>query len=535
VAKLIVVGGKSPAAEYELTEESTTIGRHPSQHIQLLDRLVSKGHATIERQGEDFVLVDGGSRNGSFINTRLVSESVTLQDNDKLLLGSTRLVFLAENKRKVSTTMTRVTIDREPMHSAIAAKVSHRGAHEFAAEKDVTEEKELRQDYEKLRMAHLLQREIALEVDLDHLLRKIMDSLFNTLECDRGAILLIDPETSRLETHFVKSRADAKDKKPAHPTEEINISHTIIDQVCKDKTAVLSSDARVDSRFAGAESVILQGIRSTMCVPLISHNSVLGVIHLDSLFASGAFNERDLNVVQSLAHQAAIAIENSMLVRQREHDAHIRAKFSRLLSPNLVDQLVEGKLAIEKGGTTRRSTVLFSDLRGFTEMSQRSAPEETVHMLNEYFEIMVDIVFDYKGTLDKFMGDGIMAVWGAPVDMDDGPEMAVRAGLAMQQALTEFNDVRVSEGLEELRMGVGVDTGDLVAGYMGSTKTMNYTVIGPPVNRASRLCDVAKPQQTLISEATLKLLPSTVQYQALEPVALKGIAQPVTPYNILSL
>ncbi len=524
--KLIVLGDKTPVKEYEL-QAVNSLGRHPSQTIHILDRLVSKEHAIIEVRSGETKLRDLGSRNGSFVNNRLVSQDIMLQHGDKLLLGGTRMVFMDPAKDTAAKSMTRVTIAPEFVQSAIAAKLSHEDHKEFRPESTIGDVGELRHDYEKLRMAYKLQQDIALEVDLDNLLNRIMDSLFDSLSCDRGAILLKN-EQGELESRMVKTRKEGQD-------EEINISHTIIDSVLREKTAVLSSDASMDTRFKGAQSIIMQGIRSTMCVPLISREDVFGVIHLDSLIATNAFTDRDLGVVQGLATQAALAIDNSLLVLQREDDARVREKFSRLLSPNLVEQLIEGKVEIVKGGENRHSTVLFSDLRGFTELSQRLEPGEIVHMLNEYFEIMVDIVFEFDGTLDKFMGDGIMAVFGSPMYIEGAPLKAVAAALKMRQALAEFNDMRVGEGLEPMYMGIGIDTGHLVAGYMGSTKTMNYTVIGPPVNLASRLCSVAKPDEVLISANTMAAIGDQMLIDTLPPVKLKGIPDPVTPYNVLDL
>ena len=429
-------------------------------------------------------------------------------------------------QRTQTHSSTRVTFARDTIQSAIAAKLKHTPHREFLPSADIKDDAALRQDYDKLRAAYKLQRDIALEVDLDQLLRKIMDSLFDSLRCDRGAILLYSA-TGELEPRFVKSRKSA-----SKDHEDISISNTIITRVLQDRAAILSSDASLDVRFGGAQSIIMQGIRSTMSVPLIARDDVLGIIHLDSLIASSAFTQRDLSIVQGLADQAALAIEHSRLILQREKAVREREKFSRLVSPNLVDQLVHGSLEIIKGGENRVSTVLFSDLRGFTSMSERLAPAEVVHMLNEYFEIMVDIVFKYDGTLDKYMGDGLMAVFGSPVDIGEAPRKAVQAGLEMQEALTEFNELRASEGLEEMYMGIGIDTGPLVAGYMGSTKTMSYTVIGPPVNLSSRLCGIARPGQTLISEHTRSLLGEAARADALEAVHLKGIKAMVTPYNV---
>ncbi len=525
--KLIILGDKSPIKEYEL-QPLNSLGRHPSQTIQVLDRLVSKEHAVIEVNDDGVILRDLGSRNGSFVNNRLVTDEVPLNHGDKLLLGGTRMVFMDPAQDTAHKQMTKVTIAPEFVQSAIAAKLSHEDLKEFQPESAIKDVGHLRRDYEKLRMAYMLQQDIANEVDLNSLLNGIMESLFAHLRCDRGAILLMNRQSGQLETKCVKTRSSST-------SDDINISHTIIDQVLSEKSAVLSSDASMDSRFQGAQSIIMQGIRSTMCVPLIAHDDVLGVIHLDSLIATSAFTERDLGIVQGLAAQAAISIQNSLLVIQKEEDARVREKFSRLLSPNLVEQLVEGKVEIVKGGENRHSTVLFSDIRGFTSMSERLAPGEIVQMLNEYFEIMVDIVFEYEGTLDKFMGDGMMAVFGSPLEIDDAPMKAVAAAVKMREALWEFNDTRRAENLEPMHMGIGIDTGHLVAGYMGSSKTMNYTVIGPPVNLAARLCGVARADHILISDNTLTHVSDRVDSEILDAVELKGIGRPITPHNVLAV
>ncbi len=211
---------------------------------------------------------------------------------------------------------------------------------------------------------------------------------------------------------------------------------------------MLSSDATMDSRFSAAHSVIMQGIRSTMTVPLFHRDELLGIMHLDSMIATNAFAEKDLQIFGGIASQAAVAIHNSQLAREIEQEAKTRAQFQRLLSPNLVDQVVQGKLQLEKGGALSEVTLLFSDIRGFTSMSESRAPQEIVRMLNEYFELMVDVIFKYQGTLDKFVGDEIIALFGAPVAMENAEVKAVQCALDMMQVLSEFNRVRARRGPE---------------------------------------------------------------------------------------
>src|SRR5690606_2360078 len=141
----------------------------------------------------------------------------------------------------------------------------------------------------------------------------------------------------------------------------------------------LSSDASMDSRFSGAHSIIMQGIRSTMTVPLLHGADLLGIMHLDSQIATNAFTDKDLQICTGMAAQAAIAIQNARLATRIEHEARTRAQISRLIPPSVVEQVVKGELTIEKGGRLSEITMLYSDIRGFTSMSERSAPEDVVN------------------------------------------------------------------------------------------------------------------------------------------------------------
>src|SRR5262249_55344753 len=182
------------------------------------------------------------------------------------------------------------------------------------------------------------------------------------------------------------------------------LSKTVMAEVRDQKAAVLSSDAIMDSRFSGAHSIIMQGIRSTMTVPLLVGEEILGIMHLDSQIATNAFTDKDLQVFTGIAGQAAIAIQNARLAEKIEREAQTRAQFPRIVPPNVVEQVVKGELSIERGGKLSEVTMLYSDIRGFTAMSERRSPQEIVSMLNEYFEVMVDILFRFEGTLDKFVG-----------------------------------------------------------------------------------------------------------------------------------
>src|SRR5450432_651670 len=519
----IIVTGNDQRREYELGAVNT-VGRHPDNTLQILDRIVSKEHAQIIRQPDGrFLFRDLGSLNGSFLGGERMSEHI-LGDGDEITLGSTRLTF--QERSAEDSLLQKVTIAPSATEALIRQKIqAPPAAREFLPEREIDDVDVLRRDYEKLRLANELGRSIGLEVNLDLLLEQIIMKAFELIPADRGVILLM--ENGVPEPKIAKTR-DGKN-------EQIVLSKSILAEVVTNKASVLSSDATMDSRFSAAHSVIMQGIRSTMTVPLLHRDELLGIMHLDSMIATNAFVEKDLQIFGGIASQAAVAIHNSQLAREIEQEAKTRAQFQRLLSPNLVDQIVQGKLQLEKGGALSEITLLFSDIRGFTSMSESREPQEIVRMLNEYFELMVDVIFKYEGTLDKFVGDEVIALFGAPVAMQNAEVKAVQCALDMMQVLSEFNRVRLDEGQNEINIGIGINTGIVVTGAIGSSRALQYTAIGDAVNTASRLCSVAEAGQIILSEATYRKVMDEVAAVPLPPVRVKGKAEELRVYNAVGL
>jgi adenylate cyclase len=520
----IIVSGNDQRREYELAAVNT-IGRHPDNTLQILDRIVSKEHAQVLRQPDGrFLFRDLGSLNGSFLHGERVHEHI-LREGDEIMLGSTSLTF--QEKSAQDSLLQKVTIAPAATEALIRQKIQAPSStsREFLPEHEIDDVEVLRRDYEKLRLANELGRSIGLEVNLDILLEQIIMKAFDLLPADRGVILLLEDGVPQ--PKIAKTR-DGKN-------EQIVLSKSILAEVVTNKASVLSSDATMDSRFSAAHSVIMQGIRSTMTVPLLHRDELLGIMHLDSMIATNAFTEKDLQIFGGIASQAAVAIHNSELARKIEQEAKTRAQFQRLLSPNLVDQVVQGKLQLEKGGALSEITLLFSDIRGFTSMSESREPQEIVRMLNEYFELMVDVIFQYEGTLDKFVGDEVIALFGAPVAMQNAEFKAVQCALDMMRVLSEWNRTRAAEGQNEINIGIGINTGTVVTGAIGSSRALQYTAIGDAVNTASRLCSVAQAGQIILSEATYRKVQDMVAAVPLAPVRVKGKADELRVYNAVGL
>jgi adenylate cyclase len=564
MAKLVIIGPDGPQERDLATVNS--LGRHPNNSIQLLDRIVSKEHCFVELRGNRWVLRDLGSLNGTYINDQRVVGESFLSHGDQIALGNTRAVFqdvvavpppsaalsaqvplvtkpvgrnvppigapprappplagpmvVAPTERPLQS-VRNVTIGGAQMESHVRTKIAAE-MQQFLPERSLQDVEVLRRDYEKLRICYELQRSIGAELDLDRLLEKILERSFDLLSADRGVILLF--EDGELKPRC--SRA-----KRAGP-EEFVASRAVVGQVVKEKVAVLSSDAKVDPRFSESKSIIMTGIRSSMAVPLLHKSELLGVMMVDSQNPN-AFGEKDLQLFTNIANQAALFIANAALAQHLEQEALARARFQRLLSPAIAELVVSGKLELKQGGEPRVTTMLFTDIRGFTSRSETMRAEDIVQMLNDYFERMVEIVFRFEGTLDKFVGDEIMALFGAPVSAPDDHVRAVKCALAMLEELRNFNRERESQGLPSFEIGVGINTGEVVAGYIGSSKAMQYTVIGAPVNLAARLCSAARGMQILLSENTRSLVQDVFELEELEPISPKGIAQPVRVFQVL--
>ena len=522
MAKLIVISGDE-RQEFELAAFNT-IGRHPDNTIQILDRIISKEHAQIQRAADGrYLLRDLRSLNGTFMRGERIADHY-LSDGDEFTMGSTRIVFV--DKPKVDDVLQRVTIAPGLTESHIRGRIQANTG-DFMPERQIADEKNLRRDYERLRIGHELARAVGSELDLDKLLPKILDKAFELVGADRGVILLMD-DKGELSPRFVKTRSGKSDP-------NIVLSKTVMAEVTTNRAAVLSSDATMDARFSGAHSIIMQGIRSTMTLPLLHAGDLLGIMHLDSLFTSNAFTEKDLQICTGMAAQAAISIQNARLATRIEKEAQTRAQISRLIPPSVVEQVLKGELTIEKGGRQTEVTMLFSDIRGFTTMSDGRPPQEIVNTLNEYFEVMVDILFKYSGTLDKFVGDEIIGLFGAPIAIDDAPFKAVACALAMLQALEEFNRTRAAENQAAIRIGVGINTGNVITGSIGSTRALQYTAIGDAMNVASRLVNVARSGEIIVSEDTYRHIVGRVEATALPPVKVKGKAEELKVFRITGL
>ncbi len=305
--------------------------------------------------------------------------------------------------------------------------------------------------------------------EVNDILAKVVDLLFEYLPLERAVVVLLDANERPVPT-----LARQRGKEGAEPAELF--SHTIVDTVVRERVAVLTSDALADGRFEAGQSIRIQQIRSAMCVPLWNRERIIGALHVDTPLRVGTFTADDLDLLTALGNFAAVAIERARLQGRIEREERIRERLSRYHSPGVVEEIVsESPGAIEKV-RTRPVTVLFADIVGFTTLAETMEPEALSNFLSTIFNFGAEAVFAQGGTLDKFIGDAIMAFFGAPIPQADHPRRAVAAAARMIEAVTAWNAERATRGEAPVAIRVGINTGNAIVGDIVSQIAVNPTM-----------------------------------------------------------
>jgi adenylate cyclase len=256
------------------------------------------------------------------------------------------------------------------------------------------------------------------------------------------------------------------------------------------------------------------------------------VLYADRLDPFSAFSPDYLELISAVAAQTAVTVETDKAQKRLAREEIARANYSRFMPEYVVKQLLENPDSFKLGGTNQTITILFSDISGFTAFSEREKPERIVGILNRFFTAMSEVIFAHGGTLDKYIGDGLMAIYGAPTATVEDAENALKTAVAMQKRLATLNIELESEGFSQISVGIGLHTGEATVGYIGSEQRSEYTAIGDAVNLASRLEANALGGQILISEATAQASGNLFDLTAQEPLTVKNRMQPVSLFEV---
>jgi class 3 adenylate cyclase len=572
---------------------SYTIGRSKENDIVLNDRRVSRKHAHIVADDSRFKLIDGYYENGQLVrsvnrvlvNTRPHLDHM-LTDGDVIRIGETELEFrnvrafnkqtideyIAEQPTNLAShhiDLSEISIDvpsstpseleislppvsapARPLEPAVepvkyddsplgqtqmqisANEIIGKGSRSSIESPIATPEeiRVLRRKAKMLELVYEMSQSLGAVFDLKATFEKATDLIFRGTPADRVVALLVDNSDGKPSLQQIAFRT--RNENLTELTKQLTISRTITQKVMKDRVALLSQDARTDEQFGGSESIVSQGVRSTICAPLITESSVHGVVYADRLDPFSAFSEDHLELITAVAAQAALIVETVRAHDRLAREEVARANYSRFMPEYVVKQLLENPHSFRLGGMNQTVTVLFADIRGFTSMSERENPERMVRLLNRYFTEMSEIIFAHGGTLDKYIGDGLMALFGAPTATPDDALNAVKAAVAMQRKVNLLNGELVADGLLPVTIGIGLHTGDALVGYIGSEKRSEYTAIGDTVNLAARLEAAARGGQILITEATAKAIGNAFPMTAREPIQVRNRTQPVSLFEL---
>ncbi len=516
------------------------VGRAVTSDLPIYDPTVSRNHAEMQLTDGGVRVKDLGSSNGTFINGTPIEET-TAVNGDVVMFG--RVAFrVAETTPPTAqppvseqaaftapppeaTIVRQVAVpDTGDLEDKVVARPS--SGSQLKVEGESEEERRSR----KLTLLLDISQALSRHQDVDKLLEKVVDITFQVMNVDRVSILMVEGENEDLIPRISRSALGSSGGSR-------HVPQSIARRAVSEKLAILTDNAATDDRFRG-KSILVQSVRSAMCAPLLGSRNrggegrVLGLIYVDSQTATEAFGDEDLEFLIAFSGIAAVAIENSQLLDRIQREAVVLSNFQRYFAPNIAQQIAGQEGAIQLGGTRRPVVVFFSDIRGFTPMSEKMGPDDIATLLNEYFTEMVEIVFEHGGTLDKFMGDAIMALWGAPIAHEDDADRAIQAAIEMQSVLARLNVKWAAEGRQTVEIGIGIDYYDVFAGNIGSDRRLEYTVIGDAVNTASRLCSKAGPGEIILSQRFFDELRKPPAVEEMEALELKGKADKVPVYRV---
>jgi adenylate cyclase len=279
--------------------------------------------------------------------------------------------------------------------------------------------------------------------------------------------------------------------------------------------------------------MVLAGLGGAVGLAALLSRPIFRLVQATGAIAAGNFN---ITVPVASRDELGVLTDSfNRMARSLREKEMIKRAFTRYVAREVVEEILKDPENLVLSGERRQVTVLFCDVRGFTPLSERLSPEEVVLLLNDFYNLMIETTFKYDGTLDKFLGDAVMAVFGAPMAHPDHSARAIRTALAMQEGITGLNERRVRDGKEAIAVGIGVSAGEAVAGTVGTEDRMEYTVIGDSVNLAARLESNAKPGQILISHRTYERVRDLVDARPLGRIRVKGKEEEVEVYEVLGL
>ncbi len=507
-----------------------TMGRLPQCDLYLPSGGVSRCHARLVKTAAGlWTIEDLGSKNGTQLNQRLVTSPQELHHGDIIWLGDVSLIVQLTHPweslggKQEGTAQGRTIFRNVQQLQQQWIQANSDDGHSSNKDKTIARLKDLVD----------IARNLSAAASIEAIFSQVQQVVFRYLKSiDRLALLIDVTDSGKLELMNSATRNMSQQKYLL--ADGSWISRSICQKVFEEKVAIQTADAQKDDRFAGEHSILIKGIRSAMAVPLWDENKVVGVLYADAHLSSYHWfqeGEEELSFFSALANLVASSVQRWLLAEKLKNQEVIRQRLERYHSPAVVQQLIavgalpDGRLPPQES----EISILFADLVGFTEISERLKPTQIAELLNNLFEEMLQEVFAWGGTLDKYIGDCIMAFFGAPEPQSDHADRAVATAMGMLTRLENLNAKNF--WTEPLQLRIAINSGKAVVGDVGSSQRVEYTALGATINLAARMEAVCPPGECIVSKATYHMLSQPSCFQKMGDYRFKGINRLVSIYQ----
>jgi adenylate cyclase len=506
------------------------LGRLPECDWCIPDEGISRRHARLIKTASGvWTIEDMGSKNGTRLNDSLITSPQPFKHGDMIWLGPVGLQVVLQSSAK-----------SQPDHTLFptAGNTIFRDVRVLQQQWIQAErrgEADNHSDKANARLKDLVEiaKNLSAAASIETIFSRVQEVVFRYLKSiDRLALLVDVDGLGKLELLNVATRNVSQQQQLANNVDWI--SQTICQQVFSEKVAIQTADAQMDQRFEGQQSIWIKDIHSAIAVPLWDEDRVVGVLYADANFSASNWaeaGEEDLSFFSVLANLLAANVQRWLLTQKLKNEEAIRQRLERYHSPAVIQHLI-AKGALSEGRlppVEQEISILFADIVDFTALSERLSPERIARLLNALFEEMLQEVFAVSGTLDKYIGDCIMAFFGAPEPQPDHADRAFAAAIGMLDRLERLN---ASEVLgEPLQLRIAINSGKAVVGDVGSSQRFDYTALGATINLAARLEGVCPPGECVVGEATYNLLERSHNLKEMGEHRFKGIKRPVWVYQ----
>lgn len=523
---------------FVLDKALVKIGRAADNDIVLVDadRSVSRWHATIECiAGGGVKVTDLNSSNGTMINSRRVNGASPIVADDVIEIGQFRLT-LEEESSDGSARRAREQAEEEAHDERFAVYVSAMKLDDLQQKgllKLAGSEEGAPPEIKNLELLYEVGVTLARSHSVEQVTEAAVGLLFNIEQVHRATVMLWDEAKERFGTSEMHMRNGGRMGAVPDSYNPANVvmSRTILSRVRRENRPLLICD-NSERTLQGAASIVRAGIQAAFCSPLTFKGRFLGILYADNLAQPDAFTDADFRTFTSIAAQTGLALANALAGNELLEREMERKALKQYLPPQVADLIIaSGGMSQLRGVLQPSITVMYADIRGFTTMSEQMDAREIVDMLNEFFTAMSGVILECDGTLDKFIGDCIMALFGTPVQSENAARDGLKAAIRMQEEMKRLNERRAERGKPPFQIGIGLHCGPAVVGNIGSADRVQYTAIGDTVNVAARLVSKAAAGQIIVSEDIRAGIPDFADFTALGEVELKGRAGKLNIYS----